>query len=198
MRDEGQAALTLVGAACFLSNNSALVCEVKIILFKGFQSRLNLYICKRMEKITLKQLGLNLRKLREFRDISRSQLADMVNSTERTIANYENGHTDPTVSKMMKIANVLNTPLVTLFCLHENTHFQVSHNDANSNTNNPSSLGLQNNEVKLIALFEKQIAALEARIASEEKNNANLLEDKLALRAENALLKAELHALKKQ
>lgn len=122
-----------------------------------------------MEKITLKQLGLNLRKLREFRDISRSQLADMVKSTERTIANYENGHTDPTVSKMMEIANALNTPLATLFCLHENAYFQISHNNADSSMrslNNPSS---QNKEEKLLALFEKQIAALEARIASEEK-----------------------------
>ena len=68
------------------------------------------------EKLTeLQQIGTNVRKLREAADISRSQLAFEIGTTEKQLARIEYGEINSGIMNYIKIARVLNADLNEIF-----------------------------------------------------------------------------------
>lgn len=139
-----------------------------------------------MEQLNLKQFGENLRKVREFKGFSREQLADLVDSTSRTLAKYEIGQADPTLGKILDMAKALDVSVETLMGLHNRAVFNSFNNNTEYSGN--YNTGQQTNgkvaDDKLIEQYEKRIAVLEARAIAAERTCDDLRSDKIELRKE--------------
>lgn len=79
-------------------------------------------------KIDLKSLGYRLRKARETKKLTREHLADYIDVHFRTLAKWENGQSDPPLGKIIKAAEILETPLADLLDLNQ-THVKDSFNN---------------------------------------------------------------------
>ena len=63
---------------------------------------------------TPKQMGRRLKKLREDRDMSRAQLAELAGITREYVRRVEGGVQDPTVGTLQKIARALKVKVADL------------------------------------------------------------------------------------
>ena len=63
----------------------------------------------------LEQIGLNIRKIREGKDISRAQLAFELNTTEKHITRIEYGEINSGIMTFINLARVLNVPVSDFF-----------------------------------------------------------------------------------
>ncbi len=66
------------------------------------------------EKNRLKNLGINVKSERLRRNISQEKLAELTNISRNSISLIETGKINPTILKMIDIANVLGVELSTL------------------------------------------------------------------------------------
>lgn len=57
-----------------------------------------------------------LKGLREDRDLTQDQIADILNITRSAVANYENGIREPDIHLLVKIADYFNISLDYLLC----------------------------------------------------------------------------------
>lgn len=57
----------------------------------------------------MRDIGKNIRKLRESKGLTQDQLAEKLFVTRQTVLNYETGRTRPDVDMIVSIANVLET-----------------------------------------------------------------------------------------
>ncbi|CEN78277.1 helix-turn-helix transcriptional regulator [Paraclostridium sordellii] len=57
----------------------------------------------------------NLKKYRQFNELTQEELANKVNVRRETIARLENGKYNPSLELAVRISNELNTPLEKLF-----------------------------------------------------------------------------------
>ncbi|WP_251861986.1 helix-turn-helix transcriptional regulator [Clostridium sp. Marseille-Q2269] len=57
-----------------------------------------------------------LKGLREDRDLTQDQIADVLNTTRSAVANYENGIREPDIHLLVKIADYFNISLDYLLC----------------------------------------------------------------------------------
>lgn len=67
------------------------------------------------QKRLLKQLGLNIRKLREIKALSQEKLAEKCNLHRTYISDVERGKRNISVINILKIANALNVKPKELF-----------------------------------------------------------------------------------
>ena len=63
----------------------------------------------------MRDIGKNIRYLRESKGLTQDQLAEKLFVTRQTISNYETGRTRPDVDMIVSIANVLETDANTVF-----------------------------------------------------------------------------------
>lgn len=63
------------------------------------------------DKIRLKNLGINIKSARLRSNISQEQLAEMTNMSRNSVSLIETGKINPTILKVIDIANVLGTDL---------------------------------------------------------------------------------------
>ena len=63
------------------------------------------------EKIRLKNLGINIKSQRLRRNVSQEQLAEMTNISRNSISLIETGKINPTILKVVDIANALEIKL---------------------------------------------------------------------------------------
>ncbi len=86
------------------------------------------------------QLHLNIRKIRQQRDISPEQMADIIGISTRAYADLEGGHTKIDIQRLEKIAQALEVSVEQLlhyheksvsnhFNNHENSHCVVANNN---------------------------------------------------------------------
>lgn len=66
------------------------------------------------EMPTLVRFGKKVRELREKLEIDQDALAERIDMTQAWVSRLENGHIDPTVTKMQALAKALRTPLSSL------------------------------------------------------------------------------------
>lgn len=66
------------------------------------------------EKNRLRNLGINIKSERLRRNISQEKLAELTNISRNSISLIETGKINPTILKVIDIANVLNVDLNTL------------------------------------------------------------------------------------
>ena len=66
------------------------------------------------DKNRLKNLGINVKSERLRRNISQEKLAELTNISRNSISLIETGKINPTILKVIDIANVLNVDLNTL------------------------------------------------------------------------------------
>lgn len=64
-----------------------------------------------MEKNTLQQFGLHLRKLRINRKLTQSQLAELGDFDRNYIGMLERGERNPSLLNLVKLSNALGLPL---------------------------------------------------------------------------------------
>ncbi|MCW3126591.1 MAG: hypothetical protein JWO03_2249 [Bacteroidetes bacterium] len=64
--------------------------------------------------LAIKEFGIHLRRLREARDLSQQELADLSDIAKRTIIRVENGKSAATNDIMISIARGLETTLIEL------------------------------------------------------------------------------------
>ena len=57
----------------------------------------------------MRDIGKNIRKLRESKGLTQDQLAEKLFVARQTVSNYETGRTRPDVDMIVSIANVLET-----------------------------------------------------------------------------------------
>ena len=57
----------------------------------------------------MRDIGKNIRYLRESKGLTQDQLAEKLFVTRQTVSNYETGRTRPDVDMIVSIANVLRT-----------------------------------------------------------------------------------------
>ena len=62
----------------------------------------------------LKALGLNIKRYRLKQDLSQEKLAELVDVSHNLISLIENGNVNPTILKIIAIAEVLNVDINTL------------------------------------------------------------------------------------
>ena len=53
-------------------------------------------------------IGKNIKKIREFNQLTQDELANKLYVTRQTISNYENNRSRPDIDMLMKIADALN------------------------------------------------------------------------------------------
>lgn len=58
---------------------------------------------------SVKAFGIHLRRLREDRELSQQELADLSDVNKRTLQTIENGQSSPTFDFMVSLAKGLNT-----------------------------------------------------------------------------------------
>lgn len=63
----------------------------------------------------MRDIGKNIRYLRESKGLTQDQLAEKLFVTRQTVSNYETGRTRPDVDMIVSIANVLETDANTVF-----------------------------------------------------------------------------------
>ena len=66
------------------------------------------------DKNRLRNLGINIKSERLRRDISQEKLAELTNISRNSISLIETGKINPTILKVIDIANVLGVDLPTL------------------------------------------------------------------------------------
>ena len=64
-----------------------------------------------MVKDRLKTLGLNIKFARIKKNVSQEELAELVNTSRTTISMIETARQNPTILKVIDIANVLDTDI---------------------------------------------------------------------------------------
>lgn len=70
---------------------------------------------KKKKKITeLEQIGINIKRLREGQNLSRTQLAFEIDTTEKQLSRIEYGEINSGIMSFIKIARVLNVPFTEL------------------------------------------------------------------------------------
>ena len=57
----------------------------------------------------MRDIGKNLKQLREQKGLKQEQLAELLFVTRQTVSNYENGRSRPDIETLMKIAEILET-----------------------------------------------------------------------------------------
>ncbi|WP_315168825.1 helix-turn-helix transcriptional regulator [Metaclostridioides mangenotii] len=57
----------------------------------------------------------NLKKYRQFKELTQQELADKVNVRRETVARLENAKYNPSLELAVRISKVLNTPIEELF-----------------------------------------------------------------------------------
>jgi transcriptional regulator with XRE-family HTH domain len=65
--------------------------------------------------IYLKQLGANIRKIRELKNVTQYKLAKDLMMEQSNLARIEDGKTNPTVKTLLKICDSLNVEMTKLF-----------------------------------------------------------------------------------
>ncbi len=116
------------------SSKSALIYKRSLILSKNLASFFAIpnIICEKLkcciekfatmtennrvmeEKNRLRNLGINIKSERLRRNISQEKLAELTNISRNSISLIETGKINPTILKVIDIANVLNVDLNTL------------------------------------------------------------------------------------
>ena len=66
------------------------------------------------EKMRLKNLGINIKSERLRRNLSQERLAELTNISRNSVSLIETGKINPTILKMIDIADVLGVELSTL------------------------------------------------------------------------------------
>jgi len=74
-----------------------------------------------MEKIR-KDLGIQIRKLRMSKEMTQSNLAELMGCNQEYISKLENGLVNPSIEYLIHIANVLNIDLKCDFILKSNNN----------------------------------------------------------------------------
>jgi transcriptional regulator with XRE-family HTH domain len=110
----------------------------------------------------METFGKKLSELRKQRGISQEQLAFDLNISQSSISNYEVGATMPDAEILKKISDYFQVPVSFLFSDEKNTFYTKENNGGNSGYMINSTLNIMSE--KLIGLYEKQIAQLEAEI----------------------------------
>jgi transcriptional regulator with XRE-family HTH domain len=64
-----------------------------------------------------------IRKLREFREYSQEYMAIVLGISTKSYSRLENGRCDFTMSRLQKIAEILQVRIVDIFCLDESKLF---------------------------------------------------------------------------
>ena len=63
----------------------------------------------------MRDIGKNLKQLRESKGLKQEQLAELLFVTRQTVSNYENGRSRPDIETLMKIAEILEIEPIRLF-----------------------------------------------------------------------------------
>lgn len=63
----------------------------------------------------MRDIGKNIKALRQAKNLTQEELAEILFVTRQTVSNYENGKTRPDVDMILKIAQVLDTDANTVF-----------------------------------------------------------------------------------
>lgn len=66
------------------------------------------------DKLRLKNLGINIKSARLRNNISQEKLAELTNISRNSVSLIETGKINPTILKVLDIANVLGTDLNSL------------------------------------------------------------------------------------
>lgn len=69
---------------------------------------------KNAEITELQQIGINIRRLREAQNLSRTQLAFEIDTTEKQLSRIEYGEINSGILSYIKIARALNIPFMDL------------------------------------------------------------------------------------
>ena len=60
-------------------------------------------------------VGARIRKIRQSKDLSQDNVADELGINKSSYSKIENGHTDPSLSRILKIAEILETDIREFF-----------------------------------------------------------------------------------
>lgn len=81
-------------------------------------------------------LGLNIKKHRQSKNISRKELADKLGCSVHTIEKYEQGQRTPNINILCNISDILDIKLTDILDKEEKEHIQKIGNEFNSKINN--------------------------------------------------------------
>ena len=87
------------------------LCKISCIEKKGTMNENNIIM---EDKNRLRNLGINIKSERLRRDISQEKLAKLTNISRNSISLIETGKINPTILKVIDIANVLGVELSVL------------------------------------------------------------------------------------
>jgi transcriptional regulator with XRE-family HTH domain len=103
---------------------------------------------------------LNVRKLRELRLLSRAQMANELSLSLSGYGRLERGEIDLTLSRLKRIADILNVNITELFDFEPATVLQKDKSVQASKTSNSSDEKQQHYREKYVAMLEMELERL--------------------------------------
>jgi transcriptional regulator with XRE-family HTH domain len=110
-------------------------------------------------------IGTKIKKIRELKNYTQEYMSDRLGVSQSTYARFEKDDSDLTVSKINKIAEVLEVSVDDLLHFNERLVFN-NYNSSHINQANNIEINLPE---KLIQLYEDKIKLLEEKINRLEK-----------------------------
>lgn len=128
----------------------------------------------------MSDIGQNIRKIREFRNLTQEYLATQLGISTRSYGKIESGETDLTLSRLSKIAELLEVRTEQLLALNEKTVF-------NTFQHQEGQWFVVNN-----GIFSQEKEHIESILAVVKKEINNLHSEIKTIRDEVSLLKTQV------
>ncbi len=139
--------------------------------------------------MTAYQIRENIRRLREFRNLNQEDIAEKLHLSCRAYANIENGRAGLDIERLLRISDILKTPLINLLTLHLNKPDAVEY--------------LRENGRQLVTAIEsypeKALVREDGAVLPELLRQVEFLRHAYSdIQQEKLLLRAEIQELKSQ
>ncbi len=117
--------------------------------------------------MTNKELGENIRKIRELKAFSQQNLADEIKVDQKTVSRIENGTLSPRFDLLVSIANAMSVKLNQLFDFNDHLIF----NNYNQNHHGGQFVAYNNTEIdKVEELYKLLLKEKDERIAQLQES----------------------------
>jgi len=127
------------------------------------------------------EIGQSIKKIREWRNYSQKYMADELEISQQTYSRYETGDVDFSISKLQKIAEILEVPTEYILKVDEKAIFSHYKMDSVVQEGNGNNVGTMYSDPKLLEKLEEQYEArireLKAHIAELKTAHKERIED---------------------
>lgn len=113
-------------------------------------------------------VGKNIKQLRELKNLTQSYVSDRLNMSIGGYSKIESGQTDVSFSKILQIAEILETDLSTILDFDPKNIFNQCHNNNSVISGNVNTQNIQGNILDMLTKIKKDIDAMKDEIRNDK------------------------------